>query len=188
MSPLPVPRLVNPIFDRDDDKVSFTMSPAIHRGFQHQLVTAIHNEALAVSWTNSVERAFPMMRAHNTAGFTIWPHKGIINLNIFHQDRRSIVFDEFRSRSMTFILERHADRQSIDGNIATHGKVQDRFMVLIEVARAADRLEMPDRILADADGLHPDDVILQHEGIAQPIGDIHGDPWVLIGAADIEEE
>src|SRR6185437_2773233 len=67
------------------------------------------------------------------------------------------------SSDIGFVLERHAYGQPVQLRGTQWGKVKNGFVVVVDVAVACDRFEVPDRVIPDAHGLDPRYVVLQHE-------------------------
>src|SRR3546814_20808741 len=86
------------------------------------------------------------------------------------------------------VLVGHADGEAVHLHIAGPGEMEYRLMIVVEVAAAGDRLEMADGVLANADGFHPGDVVLEHEDVAEGTRHVHRDPRIAAGAADIEKK
>lgn len=87
-----------------------------------------------------------------------------------------------------FVLERNPDGESVNLDSARLSEVEYCLMVLIEIAPTRDRLEVPDRVRADANGFDPGDVVLKHERTAECASYVQGYPGISVCAADVEEE
>src|SRR4051812_31475015 len=66
--------------------------------------------------------------------------------------------------------------------------MEDRLVVMIQEPSARDRLEVPISVLANAEGLHPHDVVLELEELTISRCSLDGQPWVDVSSADVEEE
>ena len=67
------------------------------------------------------------------------------------------------------------------------GKMKNGFMIVIKKPAAVDWLKVPNSIIANAYGFYPRNVILEGEDLPKRICHIHDDPWIGVGATNIEE-
>ena len=86
------------------------------------------------------------------------------------------------------ILKRNANRHPVHRHRAGFCVVEYRLVVVVEEPPAGDRLEVPNRIVPDADGFDPDNVVLKKKQWAHYLSDVLGNPRVGTGAAYIKEE
>lgn len=92
------------------------------------------------------------------------------------------------SRNVGFVLERHPDGQSVDRRASVDREMKYRLVIVIEIATTRDRLEMAERIVTDAHGFDPGDLILKHKTVAEGPRDVERDPRIGIGIPDIEKK
>ena len=154
-------------------------SPSSHERVQHDgIAAAVQTNAPA--WQRHGKRA----RMMELCGFALYrvvrDEPGV--------PAASQVLGVVTARDVGFVLERHADRQSVEFHVARQRQVKDVLVVVVKETLPTHRLEVTDRIALGGDRLDPGDVVLQHEQRAQPDDQFKRQPRSTGRAGDIEEE